>query len=296
VRASDAGDEVLRAVNGQAFRERGVAEGRDADLRWVAVDPARHPLEVWVRRAPWSYARTAQELGAVVVTNGPYMGRSGRAGIVVRFAVCIGAGVLGPRLTARRLAPVVVGATLGAAAGWRLALTDWIPCGVVHSAAAGIDDRRDFRAEGATHAWIGRGEYGFGGCAIGLGHPPTYLREAMGGLLPLVIEGEPMEVDPGAPDFHHDAARARTKAPLVAWALLPLPTESAGSDGVILVVATRRTAASATLAVRLAALGVRDAVATDTSGCAMLVVGRRFLLGPPLPHRQSIQRYGLCCR
>jgi hypothetical protein len=224
------------------------------------------------------------------------MGRTGRAGIVLRFAVCIGAGVLGAALTARRLAAVVLGATLGAAVGWRLALTHWIPCGVVHSAAAGIDDPRDFRAEGATHAWIGRRECGFGGCAIGLGHPPTDLREAMGGLLPLVIEGAPLGVDLGAPNFHHDAARARTKAPLVAWALLPLPAESAGSDGVMLVVATRRPAASATLAVRLAALGVRDAVATDTSGCAMLAVGRRFLIGSPLPHRQSIQRYGLCCR
>jgi hypothetical protein len=194
------------------------------------------------------------------------------------------------------LAAVVVGATLGAAAGWWLALTGWIPCGVVRSAAAGIDDRRDFRAEGATHAWIGRRECGFGGCAIGLGHPPTDLPEAMGGLLPLVIECAPVDVDPAAPGFHRDAARARTKAPLVAWALLPLPTVSGGSDGVILVVATRRPAASTTLAVRLAALGVRDAVATDTSGCAMLAAGRRFLLGPPLPHRQSIQRYGLCCR
>jgi hypothetical protein len=185
---------------------------------------------------------------------------------------------------------------LGAAAGWRLALTGWIPCGLVRSAAAAIDDQRDFRGEGTTHAWIGRREPGFAGCAIGLGNPPADLHEAMGGLLPLVIEGKPLEADPAAPGFHHDAARARTKAPLVAWALLPLPTETAESDGVILVVATRRPAASPTLAVRLTALGVRDAVATDTSGSAMLAAGRRFLLGPPLPHRQSIQLYGLCCR
>jgi hypothetical protein len=196
---------------------------------------------------------------------------------------------------ARRLTVMAVGAMLGAGVGWRLALTGWIPCGMVRSAAAGIDDRRDFRTEGATHGWIGRQGHGFDGCAIGLGHPPADLGEAMGGLLPLVIAGAPVEVDPAVQGFHHDAARARTKAPLVAWALLPLPTEGGGSDGVILVVGTRRPAASATLAVRLAALGVRDAVATDTSGCAMLATGRRFLLGPPLPHRQSIQRYGLRC-
>jgi hypothetical protein len=75
-----------------------------------------------------------------------------------------------------------------------------------------------------------------------------------------------------------------------------VPTSGEEADGVVLVAATRRRTGSATLAGRLATLGVRDAVATDTSGCAMLGIRRRFLVGPPLPHRQSIQRYGLCCR
>jgi hypothetical protein len=270
--------------------------GGDPDLQWVAVDPARHPLEVWVRRARRSYAHTARELGAAVMTNGPYMGRTGRAGIAVRLGASTAAGMLAASLTARRRGAVSLGAILGAAAGWQVALTNWIPCGIVRSATAGIDDRRDFCAEGATHAWIGRGDPGFAGCAIGLGHPPADLTEAMGGLLPLVIDGAPVEVDPAAPGYHRDAARARAKAPIVVWALLPVPTAGEETDGVVLVAGTRRRTGSATLAVRLAALGVRDAVATDTSGCAMLGVGRHFLVGPPLPYRQSIQRYGLCCR
>jgi hypothetical protein len=68
----------------------------------------------------------------------------------------------------------------------------------------------------------------------------------------------------------------------------------ARSGGVLFVLGSReRTAAEA--GVTLAALGARDAVTMDQRGSVMLGAGRSFAIGPPLPHRQLIQHYGLCC-
>jgi hypothetical protein len=296
VRASGSANDVLDAVSSRAFREHGLALGAPGDLSWVVVDPRRHPLEVWERQ-PWhTYAGTARALGAAVVTNGPYMGRMGRAGVAMRLTAGSTAGALLGRLAGRDAGAAALGAGLGAAAGWRAALSNWTPCGIVRSASAGIDDQRDFGAEGATHAWIGQGNRRFDDCAIGLGHPPPELGETMGGLIPLVIDGLPIAVEPGAPGYQADAARVQAKAPIVSWALLPVADAGAATDGVLLVATVRSRDAGATLAARLVALGATSAVATDTSGCAMLRAEHRFLAGPPLPHRQSIQRYGLCCR
>jgi hypothetical protein len=187
-----------------------------------------------------------------------------------------------------------LGALAGLGLGWWLTLTGWEPCGLVRSEASGIDDRRDWRGEGATHGWIGRSDESFGSYAIGLGNPPAEMREAMGGLIPLIVDGEVLGADPADPNYHPDYARSRTKKQLVAWSLLPTP--AAQGPGALLVVATRDRAASAELASHLTALGVTGAVATDSSGCAMLGSGRRFILGPPHLHRQTIQQYGLCCK
>jgi hypothetical protein len=46
----------------------------------------------------------------------------------------------------------------------------------------------------------------------------------------------------------------------------------------------------------LTAIGTRDAVATDQSGSVLMGSGRKCILRPPSPPRQSMQLYGLCCR
>jgi len=281
-------DAVRQAIDRPGFRSTGIAEGGEGSFAWVLVDPERHPLVVWERASRRSYAGTAQALGAAAFTNGPYVGRLGKAGVMARIGACVVAGAIGGR--GRR----ALGALAGLGFGWWVALTGWEPCGLVRSEANGIDDRRDWGGEGATHGWIGRGGESFDSYAVGLGNPPTGMREAMGGLIPLIVDGEVLGADPADPNHHPDYARSRTKKQLVAWSLLP--TSAAQGPGALLVVATRDRAASAELATHLIALGVTGAVATDSSGCAMLGSGRRFLLGPPRLHRQTIQQYGLCCK
>jgi hypothetical protein len=114
-------------------------------------------------------------------------------------------------------------------------------------------------------------------------------------MIPLIVEGAVPGAEPTAPDYHPDYARSRTKKHLVSWSLLPTP-DSPHRSGALLVVATRNRGAGAELASHLLGLGVSGAVATDSSGCAMLGSGRRFALGPPPLHRQSVQQYGLCCK
>jgi len=291
-------DGVRQALDQPGFRSTGVAEGGEGSFAWVLVDPERHPLVVWGRARLRSYAATARGLEAAAFTNGPYVGRLGRAAVAMRLGACVAAGASGAlfltRGSERRQAlSWGLGALAGLGLGWWLALTGWEPCGLVHSETAGIDDRRDWRGEGATHGWIGRGGEGFDSYAVGLGNPPAGLREAMGGLIPLIVDGEALGADPADPNYHPDYARSLTKKQHVAWGLLPTP--GAPGPGALLVVATRDRAASAELASHLTALGVTGAVATDSSGCAMLGSGRRFILGPPRLHRQTIQQYGLCC-
>src|SRR5258705_2122668 len=68
---------LLAATADSQFRATGSISGRIADSAWAVVDPQRHPLSVWGRLSSWpcSYARAAQALDAVVVTNGPMMGK-----------------------------------------------------------------------------------------------------------------------------------------------------------------------------------------------------------------------------
>lgn len=300
-------DAVRQALDRPGFGETGVTEGGDESFSWVLVDPERHPMVVWERAPRRSYAATARALEAAIFTNGPYVGRIGRAAVAARLGACVAAGAIGGAGWAllqtigtqkRQARRQVVGAALGAIAGfgfgWWAALTGWEPCGAVHSETNGINDRRDWRGEGATHGWIGRSGEGFDSYAVGLGNPPEGLREAMGGLIPLIAGGEVLGADSDDPNHHPDYARSRTKKQLVTWCLLPTP--NAQGSGALLVVATRDRAASAQLATHLIDLGVTGAVATDSSGCAMLGSGRRFFLGPPHLHRQTIQQYGLCCK
>ncbi len=300
-------DAVRQALDRPGFGETGVTEGGEGSFSWVLVDPERHPLVIWERVPRRSYAATARELEAAAFTNGPYVGRLGRAEVATRIGGCVAAGAIGgagwallqtvgtqKRQARRRVGGAALGAITGFGFGWWTALTGWEPCGLVHSETNGIDDRRDWRGEGATHGWIGRSGANFESYAVGLGNPPEGLREAMGGLIPLIVDGEVLGADPADPNHHPDYARSRTKKQLVTWCLLPTP--NAQGPGALLVVATRDRAASAELATHLIDLGVTGAVATDSSGCAMLGSGRRFILGPPHMHRQTIQRYGLCCK
>ncbi len=301
-------DAVRQALDRPGFRSTGIAEGGEGSFAWVLVDPERHPLVVWERERLHSYAGTARELDAAVFTNGPYVGRLSRTAVAARLGGCVAVGAIagasrsvvplsciaGQRNHATGRGQWALGALAGLGLGWWLTLTGWEPCGLVHSEENGIDDRRDWRGEGATHGWIGRGGERFDSYAVGLGNPPEGLREAMGGLIPLIVGGEVLGADPADPNYHPDYARSRTKKQLVTWCLLPTPDTQSG--GALLAVATRDRAASAELATHLTALGVTGAVATDSSGCAMLGCGRRFVLGPPRLHRQTIQQYGLCCK
>jgi hypothetical protein len=122
----------------------------------------------------------------------------------------------------------------------------------------------------------------------------------VGGLISIVREFRMPDRSPSDPAFDADFAALADKQGVAAWALIDLPHRgSAGSTGrvraggVLFVLGSReRTAADAGVA--LAALGARDAVATDQRGSVMLGTGRYLAIAPP-PHRQLIQHYGLCC-
>lgn len=195
------------------------------------------------------------------------------------------------------LASALAWASAGLLAVWRVTFAGWIPCGVIRGRNGAIVDDRDFHGEGVTHAWFGRRGPTFPDHAIGLGDPPPDWREAMGGLVPLVLEGRDQSRSEGSTPAHADAARVAGKRKVVAWALLPASAVAPMCPlaGVLLVLGTTTQPASRRLGTVLAGLGVHGAVATDTGGCAMLGHGSRFLIGPPWPHRQRIQRYGLCC-
>jgi hypothetical protein len=272
------------------FSKHGFLSGTSGNLAWVAVDPLQHPLEVWERRRGGrTYAGLGRQLGTVVATNGPYMGRFSPSTV----GVIIGAAATGGAVAGRRiLREPVLGGVAGATVGGLAALSGWAPCGRVTGARRRIEATQVYRAEGPTHAWLGRFGYDFSSYSVGMGDVPAGLLEGMGGLAPLVVDGRPCARNPTDERYHEDFARMTTKGGLVAWALIPLP---APGRGIVAVFGSRGHAYSAEIGELLANLGASGAVRTDSSGCAMLVVRQRFLVGPPAPHRQRIQRYGLMC-
>jgi hypothetical protein len=301
---------VRSVVDHPAFRSAGVAHGRGTDCRWAVVDPQRHPLYVWRRRAPvgWSYLRTARALDAAIFTNGPMMGRRlpggwkvTRSRVPVEFALWTAAGIATVGL-ARLPGPRrgwLLGGAAGSVAAWTRTFTGWVPCGSVHGRADGIDDRRDFDNEGAGHAWLGRFGRQFASYRIGDGDLPAGVEEGTGGLIRLVHDFTVVGRRAGDPGYRRDFADLAAKKGVVAWGLVPSRGTTTGGPatgaGVLVVLGGRRLDAAAAAAV-LVSIGTRDAVATDQSGSVMMGSGRTsFLRAPSLP-RQSMQLYGLCCR
>lgn len=251
-------------------------------LTVVAVDHARHPLHVWQPsdHPAIGYVRTARRHD-VVATNGPMVGRSMPVlGKVTRVKLVTGtiAPVLGafPALVACRRRAAIGLAAMSVFAGVAVSaamLGRWTACG--HVVSGGRRTTATFDGEGSEHAFLA--VLGTGAIVIGDGHPPTEATEALGGLVRLVEDGR-VPVLP-----------LPARSPAVAWGVA-----RRGDRDVVLVVGgasldLRR------LAAKMAGLGVGDAVATDPSGCAMLVHRGRFVLGPPRWHRRAIQRVGLAC-
>lgn len=307
------------------FLAAGIVHGRDHDCWWAVVDPLRHPLGVWKKRASClaAYGRSAQALEAAVFTNGPMMGKRvgpaklTRGSAAREFAKWTVAGAIGGVLAASGLGlsylAVIGGAAAGLAHASKRVFTDWVPCGAVFGRAEGIDDRRIF--DGETHAWFGRFATCFSSYRIAPGDLPQGVCEGLGGLILLVRDFRMASTRIGDPAFDRDYAHLSKKKGVVAWGLVPLdlweasdrvgepgagePSPEAAPtaplDGVIVVIGGYALDCE-TAAARFCAIGTRDAVAMDQSACIMMGTGRHCVIGPPPLHRQGMQLYGLYCR
>ena len=307
-----AGSFIPTVVAEPEFRTTGVAYRRGTDCWCVVVDPRKHPLYVWRRAGAGmgAYGRTARTLDAAVFTNGLMPGKRfsrrrkvTRTSALVEFALWSGIGALGGFAAVhgreRRIAFGACGAALGFLAAWQRTFTDWLPCGRVQSAASGIDDRRNFDDEGPTHTWFGRSGTGFASYQIGDGDLPPGILEGSGGLIALVRDFKLPAKQAGEPRYDYDYATLWQKKGVVAWGLVPLDHDrqagEPGLDGVIVVFGSQELNAE-TAALRLSAIGARDAVALDQRASIMMGAEREFMIGPPPLHRQGMQTYGFYCR
>lgn len=304
-------DFIRSAVARAEFRATGLLTGAGDDLAWAVIDLNRHPLEIWGRRTRWpgSYARTAYDLDAALVTNGPMVGKRlsprrklTRSSILAELALHSAAGATGALVTAlltrrsRRMVPLIaaLGSTVGAGTAAVRCFTGWIPCGTVRGEAAAIADPRDFDGEGAGHAWFGRrAGTGFAAYGVGDGDLPAAIVEGMGGLILLIKDHQLVGRTVTDHHFRRDFAELGDKSGCVAWGLVPLDDQP--HDGVLTVIGSGSRTAESCARV-LAAIGTRDAVATDQRGSVLMCSGRSWLLRPPSVPRQSMQTYGLCCR
>lgn len=308
---------VSDALADPHFWAAGVVYGQDGGCWWAIVDPLRHPLGVWSKRAPRfaAYARSAQALDAAVFTNGPMMGkrfgpkRKLTRGVAAReFAKWTVAGAIGGLLASSGLGlsylAGIGGAALGMAQASRRVFTGWVPCGGVFSRDDGIDDRRIF--DGETHAWFGRFATDFDSYRIAPGDLPQGVCEGLGGLILLVRDFKTASAEIGDNAFDRDFAQLSKKKGVVAWGLVPFDhpgADEASPDGArtpplegVIVVIGGPALDCEVAAARLCAIGARDAVAMDQSGCIMMGAARNFMIGPPPLHRQEMQIYGLYCR
>jgi hypothetical protein len=300
-------DFVARVVSGRGFRATGVAHGGDPTAAWAVVDPRAHPLVVWRKRGRGvtAYGDTPLAMAPALFTNGPMMGKrfSSRAKLTRRrvaweFAAATGTAVAaGLCVTPGRWRYALggAGAALGSFRAWRRSFTGWTSCGHAVGARHGIQVRSSFDGEGARHSWLGRFGTDFASYAIGYGDLPAGVVEGLGGLILLVDDYAPVAKPRDALGPGSDLDELAHKRGIVAWGLVPLDVDSdPGLSGVVVVLGSRILDARAA-AGRLAGIGARQAVGMDQSRCAMMGAGRTFLLGPPPPHRQAMQIYGLAC-
>jgi hypothetical protein len=182
----------------------------------------------------------------------------------------------------------IVGIVLFVIAAWVLIFTNWVPCGTVCSLSKGILDRRNFDNEASTHAWIGRFGQDFASYRIGLGDLPANACEGIGGLVLLVRNHAPASENIVDRSYNHDFAQLAQKKGVVSWGIIP------GYD--VIAIIGSETLGCAEVAARHCSIGTRDAVAMDLNTCSMMGSAKRFFIGPPPLHRQSMQIYGLCCK
>ncbi|MEO8289051.1 MAG: hypothetical protein ABI670_21790 [Chloroflexota bacterium] len=308
---------VPKSVSDPRFQAEGVAWGSSRDCWWAVVDPEAHPLYIWRKsgRGITAYGRTALSCNATVFTNGPMMGKRysparkvTKRSVVWEFARWASAGAIGGLaagsvLQSRRAYGIgcIAATGLGVANAWRNTFTNWVPCGTVRSRNSAVHDRQDFDNEGRTHSWFGRFSTDFASYGIGQGDLPAGVLEGLGGLIRLISDFSVASKRPGDVAFNGDFAQLSQKKGIAAWGLIPLnghlDTSSASSaaGGVIIVIASRNINAEEA-ADRLCRIGTRDAVAMDQSGCTMMGIQQQFMVGPPPPHRQAMQLYGLSCK
>jgi hypothetical protein len=243
-------------------------------------------------------------LEAAIFTNGPMMGKrhgphwkmGRRTALVESIGWPTFGCFIGLAMSRGRAHPAIagsVGLVTGIAVAWLRAFTNWLPCGTVRSTASGICDTRNFDNEGRRHAWFGRRGTAFDSYAIGYGELPEDVVEGAGGLILLVRDFAAASADKSSAGYDEDFAQLRQKRGVVAWGLAPV--ESDQTDGVLVVVGSRRATAQAA-ATWLSAIGVRDAAATDQRAMIMFGGEHAFVIGPPLIHRQAMQQYGFCCQ
>jgi hypothetical protein len=300
---------IIRAIiQSKDFDGDGYASGSADGFAWFVIDPRRHPMGVWKRsdgRAA-AYARAAQNLNAVVFTNGPMMGKrhgpfwklERRTALLEFFFWPILAGALAGlvrRVLGNSVGLLSIAVLAGIGLSWNRVFAHWLPCGTVHSTSAHLEDRRNFDNEGCRHVWFGRTGTEFATYAIGDGDLPAGTVEGAGGLIPLVRQFRPVSSEPTNADYHPEFARLHHKRGVAAWGLAPLSDTSGDEDGVIVVAASREASAHEA-AMWLSSIGIRDAVATDQRAMIMLGSRREFVIGPPQLHRQAMQDYGLFCR
>lgn len=296
---------IPKAIDDPDFLASGVVYGGNDDCWWAVVDPRVHPLYVWKKAG--TYGSSAQTLNAAIVTNGPMMGKRlgtrkvTRGSVPWTFAKWTIVGIIAGWTIAGHGWPTIAGllagiggAAMGVAYSWTRIFMNWSPCGTVYSRDADIDDRRNFDDEGKTHAWMGRFARDFASYQIGPGDLPRGVREGVGGLIMLVRDFIPAYQKLGDAAFK-DFANLSLNTGVVAWGLVPLNKGDKGG-GVIVVVGSQKALDCEAMAARLCSIGIRDAVAMDTRACSMMGTARRFMIGPPPPHRQAMQLYGLYCR
>jgi hypothetical protein len=253
----------------------------------------------------------------------------------VALAGLAGAGLAAAITSRRGRSPVSAGTVAGAIGAGTVPaalLRRWQPCGEI--VRDGLRTTRTFDDEGPQHAHLARTGPGFAGVVIGDGHPPADALAGMGGLIRLVrggaVESGPRGTGPLRAEARPavgwglwptddgdgclvlagghgaDERRARVTRWRSRGSGLDVRDRSRGSgldlgepsgrSGLDVARFGRRSGPDVRrLGELLVELGVIEAVATDPSGCAMLIARGRHLVRRPPWHRRAMQCAGLCC-
>ena len=291
----------------------------------------------------WSYRyeANARALGAAAFSNGPMMeipapfqvGRLlikhvGLWTIISALGAGIATAIVSGNLSLSLLVGGLAGMAGGALGGIQQAVIEaaklLVPYGFVKGQAAGIDDPG--MGYNGNLVCFGRGpSTAFSSYRLTPGKSAAGYAEAMGGLIPLVINHVPSSNLKGI-GYNPAFANLIAKIGISGWGLIPLaaapvpppdgwpggevfhgpyrPEELDGVDlcmpdcdeeldGLIIVAGSGTGGAS--LANCFATIGVRDGVAMDGSDSVMVGSKSESYLGDMPWYKDVIQRYGFCC-